>query len=74
MTELKEILFKRLKHTEGLRAFEHDGKIFLAHHTPKKIDNYVVSNLPGLLNLSFPVKRGRTGISKEMLHHLQFLN
>lgn len=74
MTELKEILFKKLQYAEGLRAFEHDGKIFLAHHTPKKIDNYQVVNLQDLLNLSFPVKRGRTGVSKEMLHHLQFLN
>ena len=72
--ELKEYLFERLKNAEGLRAFESGGKIFLAHHTPKKIDNYVVSNLAGLLNLSFPVKRGRTGLSKEMKKHLQFLN
>lgn len=74
MTELKEILFKRLEHTEGLRAFESSGKVFLAHHVPKKIDYYQVVNLQDLLNLSFPVKRGRTGVSKEMMKHLQFLN
>lgn len=70
----KEILFKRLEHAEGLRAFEYEKEVYLAYGAPNKIDNWKVRDLEALINLSFPVKRGRVGVSKEMMKHLQFLN
>ena len=62
-------LMTRLKYVDNVRVFESSNTVYLAHHTPKGINYYIVRDIEALASIWFPknVKK----LTKEMLAHLQ---
>jgi hypothetical protein len=70
--EVMEEFYKKLRAVENMRAFEAEEKLFLVHHTPKKLVYYVVKDLRRLMQVNWQVKRGRIArLSKEWLECLE---
>lgn len=71
MEELTYSFYKKLQVYDNLRAFETKGKVFLVHHTPKKLVYYVVKDLRRLMQVNWQVKRRVARLSKDWLECLE---
>lgn len=72
MEELTYSFYRKLVAVENMHAFEAEQKLFLVHHTPKRLVYYVVKDLRRLMQVNWQVKRGRIArLSKEWLECLE---